>query len=767
MKSLPQSIGKLSKSDTTVNDVQGASAHRFLGGMIGRFHFDPAARPLADAALAAEPAEIASFLLKDCESEAMLLVAKQILDATLSVAEWGDGALEAMVQAPVVRGGRVDRERLWHWLEEHRIATAAALDGVVTSGAAARHSLLRRRAALSLLGDCWLDTVSQPATQPAAIINILFGQRWLLLGEGCPARSCVALRRRSLEAAGIFLPPISDAGFFRAAAMEPMTSLQAAFMLSLSRYPATYLPELVGIHAAYHALGIDDRVAALAPIVTPEAAWEALDTYLDGLEDDPAGEALSRRLVDAMRVCVGLERRQVAMLAELAGQSTDRSLDLQVAEIIRRHAPFAGKQHGRVRIGGRLLSERFAETDLDLAIFLRDFKRSSYLRADAKGSCRFVDAIKFGGPMFGIFSEQEACVLKSWFYRAAQTIHEPIILEPEEHDESVARLWLAAIRNRPPRDTVFETALDLDDRTLLYRLVNIENFANTLSVALKRARAGLARAEVLFNNEAAGRYTDGRFFEYSPEALEARVESIYWHKLVEPYAPLGDIPPRDEVVFSQKIYALGNLLDGCWAFRCSGTGRFERTADATLFSIYADEMGLGDIQKNHITLIHRVLRSLQIDLPHIRDEAFIDQDEIPDNFYTFPLNQLSLGLFPDRFHPEILGYTLGVEMFGLGEVRLHEIQKLKHWGFDHIYEDVHLSIDNLSAGHSRQAVAIIQAHLDETERRYGTAAGAAEWRRIWNGYAAFAYFMEGGTLESPPSVMIDDDAIGDHCALTL
>lgn len=767
MKSLPQSVGISSTSDTTSNDVRGAPEHRFLGGMIGLFHFDPAARPLADAALAAEPAEIAALLLKDCESEEMLLVAKRILDATLSIAEWDDGALEARVEAPVLRGGRVDRDVLWHWLEEHRVATVAALDGVIASGTAAKHSLLRRRAALSLLGDCWLDTVSQPATQPAAIVNILFGQRWLLLGEGIPARSCVALRRRSLEAAGIFLPSISDAGFFRAATTEPMTLLQAAFMLSLSRYPATYLPELVGIHAAYHALGIDDRLAALAPIVTQEAAWEALDTYVDGLEDHPAGEALSRRLVDAMRVFVGLERRQAAMLAELAGQSTDRSLDLQVAEIIQRHAPFAGKQHGRVRIGRRLLSERFAEPDLDLATFLWDFKRSGYLRADVEGSCRFLDAIKFGGPMFGIFSEGEACVLKSWFHSAAQTIDEPINLVPEEHDESVARVWLAGIRNRPPRDTVFEAAPDLDDRMLFYRLVNIENFANTLPVAQERVRAGLARAEVLFTNEAAGQYTDARFFDYSPEALGARIESIYWHKLVEPYKPLVDIPPRDEVIFGQKIYALGNLIDGAWAFRCSGTGRFEGIADATLFSIYADEMGLGDIRKNHLTLIHQVLRSLEIDLPHIRDEAFIDQDELPDSFYTFPLNQLSLGLFPNRFHPEILGYTLGVELFGLGEVRLHEIQKLKHWGFDHIYEDVHLSIDNLSAGHSRQAVASIQAHLDETERRYGAAAGAAEWRRIWNGYAAFAYFMEGGKLESRPSAMPDDDATGDHCAFTL
>ncbi len=767
MRRLPQPINIAPKSYTTSDDVQCARMHRFLGGMIGLFHFDPAARPLADAALAAEPAEIAASLLKDCESEAMLLVAKQILDATLSLAEWDDGALQAMVQAPVLRGGRLDREGLRHWLEEQSIATAAALDGLLALGPSARHSLLRGRAALSLLGDCWLDIVSQPATQPAAIVNILFGQRWLLLGEGCPARSCVASRRRSLEAVGIFLPPISDAGFFRAAATEPTTSLQAAFLLSLSRYPATYLPELIGIHAACHFLGIDDRVAGLAALVTREAAWEALDTYVDGLEDDPAGEALSRRLVDAMRVYVGLERRQVAMLAEQVGQSTARSLDLQVAEIIRRHAPFAGKQHGRVRIGGKLLSESFAEANLDLATFLQDFKRSFYLRADAKGSCRFLEALKFGGPMFGIFSEQEACVLRSWIHGAAQTVDEPIILVTEAQDESVARVWLANIRNRPPRDTVFESVPDLDDRTLFYRLVNIENFPNTLSVALERVRAGLVRAQALFANEVAGRYTDARFFDYSPEALTARIESIYWHKLVEPYKPLADIPPRDEVVFGQKYYALGNLIDGCWLFRSSGTGRSERISDTGLFSIYADEMGFGDLEKNHITVIHRVLRSLGIDLPHIRDDAFIDQDEIPDTFYTFPLNQLSLGQFPNRLHPEILGYNLGVEMFGLGEVRLHEIQRLKHWGFDHTYEAVHLSIDNLSTGHARQAVAIIQAHLAETEQRYGAAVCAAEWRRIWNGYASFAYFMEGGTLEPPPSAMIDSDAIGDHCTLTL
>ncbi|MGB8840951.1 MAG: iron-containing redox enzyme family protein, partial [Aliidongia sp.] len=660
---------------------------------------------------------------------------------------------------PILRDGRVDRGRLRAWLTAHRTAITATLDRALAQGPAARCAVLRERAALSLLGDCWLDTVSQPATQPAVIVNILFGQRWNLLGQGCPARSCAALRRRSLETAGIFLPPITDAGFAAAAGTGRTTALQAAFLLSLSRYPASYLPELVGIHAAYHALQLDDHLTALAPVVSAEAALGALDAYLDRLDGETASECLARRLVDAIRVFVGLEQAQAEMLAELAQRMAGRSLDVQVAAIVRRHARFAGKQHGRIRIGGKLLSDRFAEADLDLTAFLQDFKQSGYLRADGKGGCRFIDATKSGGAMFGIFSEEEARILNAWAERAQQTIDVPVFLAPDGPDEMFADAWLTGIRNRPARHIVFEATPALDDRTLFYRLVNFENFPNSLRIALARAQEGLVRAELLYEKGALGRYTDARFFDYSPEALLSRVESIYWCKLVDPYVPLTDIPPREEVVFGQKIFALGSLIDGSWAFRSGSTGRYERIADATLFGIYADEMGLGDIQKNHITLIHRVLSNLGLNLPHIRDESFIDQDEIPDNFYAFPLNQLSLGLFPDRFYPEILGYNLGIEMFGLGELRLHEMQKLKHWGFDPIYEKVHLSIDNLSAGHAQQAVTIIRAHLDDTERRYGTAASAIEWRRIWNGYAAFAYFTEGGTLDAPPAAMAEDYSV--------
>ena len=70
------------------------------------------------------------------------------------------------------------------------------------------------------------------------------------------------------------------------------------------------------------------------------------------------------------------------------------------------------------------------------------------------------------------------------------------------------------------------------------------------------------------------------------------------------------------------------------------------------------------------------------------------------------------------------------------------------------YEEAHLSIDNLSAGHARQAAQVIVAYLDDVERSRGPAAVPDEWRRIWRGYASFAYFAEHKLIADLTAVII-------------
>ncbi|MGI9498542.1 MAG: iron-containing redox enzyme family protein [Geminicoccaceae bacterium] len=713
-----------------------------------RFEFSPDARDRAAAILAEDPAAIFHRLISDQESEAAIYAAKQILDATLTgtkpVEHWLCASLAGDPQAR-------DLDRLQRHVGILANDLLERLHLAIQGHERARFAVLRERAPLALIAGCWLDTISQPATQPGLVTNFLYGQHFAWLGGGAPENAVSHARRHALERAGLALPPILDRHFTKKAGSSDESLLTASFYLSLAQFPANYLPELVGIHYAFHALAIDNLLLGIETPLSDRDLLDVVAAFLDEIEGDPSAPDLLHRLIQGITLGIELEQNHVSLLCEVARLAAEQSLDSQVADIIQRHAPFAGRQHGEVRVGKQKLSDIFDDPDFDLLAFMKAFKTSFYLRPSKRGGCPFVKAFKFGGPMFGVFTEAESATFKAWAQSMPSTRDDEIVLTMLRPDGTRAADWQGRIRSAEPLDVVLAEPCYLDNRELFFRLVNIENFPNTREIAKARAEQGLADALTLFTIEGGGRYTDASMFTYTPEALLDRVDDIYWKKLVNPYKPLDTIPPADEVVFGQLTFTLGNLIDGTWAHRVGNIGRFDRSSDNKLLMIYADEMGLGDIRKNHITLVYRVLQSMGIHLPHIREDSFLDQNDIADELYAFAVHQLCLALFPDSHYPEIVGYNLGIEMFGLGELRLHEIQKLKHHGFDPIYEEAHLSIDNVSSGHAQQSAEIVNIYLDEVKHRFGFQRMQEEWERVWAGYASFAQFVERGHgLENEP-----------------
>ncbi|SDM31398.1 Iron-containing redox enzyme [Streptomyces sp. cf386] len=754
------------------------------------FEFSRAGRDEA-AAASLEPADLFQRLLRDQESEASLLLARRVLDAFLPAdGPYADGDPEVGPEAVVAAVAAQ--------VHEIRAELAGTIDSLGRLEPELREAVVRERSPLALLDGCWLDAVSQPATQPSVIVNRLFAHHLTLRGDGNPKRGLAQLRRRAMEAEGVYLPSIAAVDFLDKARARPLTALHGCFYLALSRLPGNFLPEVVGVHLVFHALGTDDLLLGTAP---PLPGQELLDTLAAFV--DLAGPDELRRLGAAVQLTLELEQEHVTMLAELASWRAGLTLESKVAEIIARHAPLAGTQHGGVRVGDSLLSDIFrapgrgrvesgfgdaggesapygaapdesassgdspttppTRSELaatDLAAFLADFRDSRHLRptGSGDGACRFTDAMKFGGPMFGIFDEREAAAFRAWAASVQAGERPEIEISPATVGDVRAERWSSALARSAPADVIVAEAEPSDHRELFHRLVNIENFPNTLPLAAQRAEQCFRDAEILFVHGREGKYTDATWFDYSPRALYERAERIYWEKLVEPYRPLEEIPDRDEVLFRQTTYYLTYLIDGAWLHRLVGLGHDERESDGMLFSIYADEMGNGDLRKNHITLTHRVLASAGIELPHIRDEAFMEQDELPDDLYGFAIQQLCMCLFPDRFYNEILGYNLAIEMFGSGEMRLHEIQKLHHHGIDTCYEQAHLTIDNFSAGHAKQAADIIVSHLDGVRRTLGDAAVAEQWRRVWRGYASFAYFLEQPLLNQVAAAADASDA---------
>ncbi|MBV9450699.1 MAG: iron-containing redox enzyme family protein [Streptosporangiaceae bacterium] len=691
------------------------------------FEFSARACEEADAIMALQPHALYLRLLRDQESEAVHLAARRILDGFL--AGHMDNSLPVDASA----------DHIAEEVSRVRDDLAAAIGSLTNSEPDIRDAVLRQRAPIALLGGCWLDVLSQPATQPSMIVNRLFAHHFTLRGEGNPHRSLYHLRRRRLEESGVYLPEIGATELMARTDARPLTALHACFYLALSRLPAGFLPELAGVHYAVLALGVDDLLHGMAPMVREPDLREMLATFLE-----LAGPPELARLRTGLALALELEREHVAMLGELAVWHQSLTLESKVAAIVARHAPYAGRHHTRVRVGEQPLAETFT---WPIEKFLAEFREAPQLRRTSDGLSGFTKAIKFGGPMFGIFDEREAATFHAWVETVQAGERPDIVVTPCTVGDPRARARGAAFAAGLPADVVIADPGEPGDRELFYRLVNIENYPNTRPLAARRAAKLFDDAEILFSCGADGRYTDASYFDYSPEALYQRADQVYWEKLVEPYRPLESVPDRDEVVFLQTTYALGALVDATWIHRVANLGRYERPCDGALFAIYADEVGHGDLRKNHITLIHRALRSMGIDLPHIREAAFMEQADLPDDLYGFSLHQLCMALFPDTFFNEILGYNLAIEMFGLGELRLHEIQKLRHHGFDDCYEQAHLTIDNLSAGHSKQAADIIVSYLDEVRRVLGDAAVQQEWRRVWRGYASLAYFVEHALLK--------------------
>jgi Iron-containing redox enzyme len=718
----------------------------FVVAQLSTSEFTPAAAAAAGEVIAAGPEAVYHRLVSDQESEVVFLLARHVLNGFSShTPAPGDPAApdthdEHAAGRTTDRAGEHLAEHLAERTAQARRRVTATLRPLLDTEDRVREAVLAQRAPLALIGGCWLDTVSQPATQPATVVNHLVRHQFAWRGEGNPRRGLHRLRARALEDAGVFLPDVTAPDFLRAAEVRPLTAWHGAHHLALARLPATHLPEVVGTHYAVAALGVDDLLLGTRPVLAEADLRATLAEYLT-----LAPPLVRDRVCAAAGRALAMELEHAALLAKVAQWHAGLSLDAQVARIVARHAPFAGKQHRHVRVGGRPLTQTFADAGFDVAAFVDAFRASPRMKP-RDGGCRFLRAIKFGGPMFGIFDEREAATFRRWAEAIAAGEPPGAELTPNTAGDERARALAEAIGAAPP-GVRLRPAERGDDREFLHRLVNVENFPGVLAVARANAEEGLARAEILFEHGAGGVLTDASWFDYSPEALNERVDRVYWDKLVNPYRPLTEIPDRDEVVFGQKTFALGSMIDGAWAHRIGATGRYTRRSDGMLYSIYADEMGRGDIGKNHITLIYRVLASLGIEVPHLRDTAFLDQDELPDHLYGFSLFQLSLALFPDSLYDEILGYNLGIEMFGLGAQRMHEMQKLRHHGFDIGYEEAHLSIDNVSAGHARQSAELVIAYLHDVATVSGADAVPAHWRRIWRGYASFAWFIEHKLVE--------------------
>ena len=123
--------------------------------------FSPCTPDAAAACLERSPGALFHTLLCDQEHEPSLYAAKQVIDARLSAPVVCNDALRA---ATCAIDGLLDQTGLFKFLEARGAAITAQVRQAAERDVRGRRAILRERAAVALVANCWCDTVGQLAT---------------------------------------------------------------------------------------------------------------------------------------------------------------------------------------------------------------------------------------------------------------------------------------------------------------------------------------------------------------------------------------------------------------------------------------------------------------------------------------------------------------------------------------------------------------------------------------------------------------------------
>ncbi|KAF8543485.1 hypothetical protein BDD12DRAFT_726240, partial [Trichophaea hybrida] len=187
-------------------------------------------------------------------------------------------------------------------------------------------------------------------------------------------------------------------------------------------------------------------------------------------------------------------------------------------------------------------------------------------------------------------------------------------------------------------------------------------------------------------------------------------------------------------------------VDGAWL---GGVHRIDtlpkdRRWSKTAWQILSEELGDGDLEKNHVAVYEKLVNSV-CDIGRGDERRFIDSAVNPNNdarVWTAAVSQLAVSLYADELLPEILGFNMAYEL--LPYHLLLTIHELRELDLDPYYFLLHV-IDSGDCGHATMGLEAVVGLINAAE----TEEEQAElWRRV---QAGFILAESLPTTPTPPS----------------
>jgi len=183
-------------------------------------------------------------------------------------------------------------------------------------------------------------------------------------------------------------------------------------------------------------------------------------------------------------------------------------------------------------------------------------------------------------------------------------------------------------------------------------------------------------------------------------------------------------------------------VDGAWLghLNKSTTAFANRPTTKDAWQILSEELGDGELEKNHVYIYKELMREIGSELPDPTSEQFIKWPDFADVvIWKAAVKQLLISLFPNEFLPEILGFNMHFEMLTLET--LIAAKELKELRLNPYYFTLHICIDNADTGHTAIATNAITKYINLVRETDGELASQLAWKRVQAGFALSEYYV--------------------------
>ncbi|MBS2962951.1 iron-containing redox enzyme family protein [Actinocrinis puniceicyclus] len=626
---------------------------------------------------------------------------------------------------------------------------AAATARVVELGekaADADRPVLARRAALgcaplALVSGAWLQWLSSPADADEPEVLSALALYADDVGVGHPRSSRGDAYLDVLRALRLAESAVPTARLARDRRVPGWAFRLPAVLLAAGRRPERLRSEILGADLCLRAAGLLPPLALVRAAQPHAADWNALDPAT-ARKLSPGGLDAARRCVQ-MRIERGGPQARARVLRGLGwalaalGEwqermvaDLDAALDpgYEMAQLLRDRAREGSVYHQRFELGGRPLSCWLAESREDPAGLLAALSESRLVKPGAAEASSLVNAlVSERGPMFRVFSPEDLDVVRRWIDGLPGTA--------AAHARSAARAKseqtpLAIPLPSPEEEVQDGGRVRVSLREAYHGLINRNSTPRLRRFAVDYVHGWLARARTgldVGETKLPAAWEPGGLRPWLLEQHDAHGQ--YFERTAE-----EPIPSREDLIDSTVQLAPLTLIDGGWLHGFTDYEHATSELGSFLFETYWDELGNGEPKLNHPLIYRQVLAQMGVELAPTGAAGFAADPRLRESSFELPVYWLSIGRFPQRFLPEILGLNLAMELSGVGGSYRRAHLALTKYGFSTRFVDIHNTIDNVAAGHSAWAADAVDTHMSAVLLTRGAAARAEVWDRVRAGF---------------------------------